>query len=331
VRARGCPSGWGAVASRAPLQPAVAPVDVQEQWRRRSQQQQRSGSSGGSCRGRRGRGSNRSQGSWAKPLWQRGTLGRDSPIDYGPCPRPSTGRAPERQPPGGPPGGVQPDAGGAAGARLWRRQPAPPWRRAGPRAGAAAADRCMAVAGKALGAAAFWASATASRSAQLQWQAWNRDPIPCPPHASPSLPPSLPPQQSQVMRPEVMNDRLSRFWGHKHWKVRHGLLQFMAESVCMLGEAALAARDGADSRSAVLGQIIRLVEDPERWGAGLRRCARAPALWRGLLAGHHRDCERSAEASQELRPPRCPHSPAAPCATRPSSAWRRCTRSWARP
>jgi hypothetical protein len=69
--------------------------------------------------------------------------------------------------------------------------------------------------------------------------------------------------QCQVLRPEVMNDRLSRFWAHKHWKVRHGLLQFVAEAVCMMGGAALAARDAAGPKTAVT-QVIRLVEDPER-------------------------------------------------------------------
>ncbi|GBF89721.1 hypothetical protein Rsub_02891 [Raphidocelis subcapitata] len=68
--------------------------------------------------------------------------------------------------------------------------------------------------------------------------------------------------QCQVLRPEVMNDRLARFWAHKHWKVRHGLLQFVAEAVCMLGEAALASRDAADPH-AVISQIIKLVEDSE--------------------------------------------------------------------
>jgi hypothetical protein len=78
------------------------------------------------------------------------------------------------------------------------------------------------------------------------------------------------------MRPDVMNDRLARFWAHKHWKVRHGMLQFMAEAVCMLGDAALATRD--DARG-VLTQIVRLVEDPERCarpvsrGSSLRRPA----------------------------------------------------------
>jgi hypothetical protein len=47
-------------------------------------------------------------------------------------------------------------------------------------------------------------------------------------------------------------------------QVRHGLLQFVAEAVCTLGEEALAARDPAHTRELV-GHVVALVEDPERW------------------------------------------------------------------
>ncbi|KAI8476813.1 MAG: clasp N terminal-domain-containing protein [Monoraphidium minutum] len=68
--------------------------------------------------------------------------------------------------------------------------------------------------------------------------------------------------QAQVLRPDAMMERLSRFWAHKHWKVRHGLLQFVAEAVVMLGESALASRDSQDPK-AVVGHVLRLVEDSE--------------------------------------------------------------------
>lgn len=49
--------------------------------------------------------------------------------------------------------------------------------------------------------------------------------------------------------------------------MRHGLLQFVAEAVCMLGDSALASRDSPEPK-AVISHVIRLVEDPERWAAG---------------------------------------------------------------
>jgi hypothetical protein len=65
-----------------------------------------------------------------------------------------------------------------------------------------------------------------------------------------------------------MMERLGRFWGHKNWKVRHGLLQFVAEAVATTGEAALVPpRQGAqgDADSGwVLHRVIGLVGDPER-------------------------------------------------------------------
>lgn len=67
---------------------------------------------------------------------------------------------------------------------------------------------------------------------------------------------------AQVLRPDIMMDKLSRFWGHKNWKVRHGLLQFVAEAVCSAGEAALLIP--RDDSNWVLHKVIQLVGDPER-------------------------------------------------------------------
>jgi hypothetical protein len=66
----------------------------------------------------------------------------------------------------------------------------------------------------------------------------------------------------QVLRPDAMMDKLSRFWNHKHWKVRHGLLQFAAEAISCTGEAVLAPP--RDESSWVLNKVIQLVGDPER-------------------------------------------------------------------
>lgn len=62
-----------------------------------------------------------------------------------------------------------------------------------------------------------------------------------------------------------MMEKLSRFWSHKSWKVRHGLLQFVAEAVSTTGEAALAPP--RDENSWVLNHVIQLVGDPERCGS----------------------------------------------------------------
>lgn len=66
----------------------------------------------------------------------------------------------------------------------------------------------------------------------------------------------------QVLRPDALMEKIARYWNHKSWKVRHGLLQFLAEAVCMVGEPVLVAKDEANS---VIHQVIRLVEDPERY------------------------------------------------------------------
>jgi hypothetical protein len=61
----------------------------------------------------------------------------------------------------------------------------------------------------------------------------------------------------------MMMDKLGRFWGHKNWKVRHGLLQFVAEAVCSVGEPILVIP--RDDSNWVLHKVIQLVGDGERW------------------------------------------------------------------
>eukprot|EP00878_Enallax_costatus_P031208 GHUV01034104.1.p1 GENE.GHUV01034104.1~~GHUV01034104.1.p1 ORF type:complete len:529 (+),score=166.68 GHUV01034104.1:627-2213(+) len=65
----------------------------------------------------------------------------------------------------------------------------------------------------------------------------------------------------QVLRPDVMMEKLSKLWSHKSWKVRHGLLQFVAEAVSTTGEAALVPPRDEDNW--VLTYVIKLVGDPE--------------------------------------------------------------------
>lgn len=106
-------------------------------------------------------------------------------------------------------------------------------------------------------------------------------------------------------------EKLGRFWGHKHWKVRHGLLQFVAEAVATSGETALVPP--RDESAWVLHKAIALVGDPERcviaWlhslgaecsssGGGGRSCpmhAREPQAQAGAPP-HHPACARLTHA-----------------------------------
>jgi hypothetical protein len=87
------------------------------------------------------------------------------------------------------------------------------------------------------------------------------------PNLAPSLGCTLPspaPPQCHLLRPEITLDRLGRFWVHRNWKVRHGLLQFVAEAVCTLGDQALAARSGPGHTRELVDHVLGLAEDPER-------------------------------------------------------------------
>jgi hypothetical protein len=96
----------------------------------------------------------------------------------------------------------------------------------------------------------------------------------------------------QVLRADIMMDKLNRFWSHKNWKVRHGLLQFVAEAVCSAGEAVLAIPK--DNSNWVLHKVIQLVGDPERWVGGFS----GPAAQRhcNYALQHRRKCLLSARA-----------------------------------
>jgi hypothetical protein len=95
-------------------------------------------------------------------------------------------------------------------------------------------------------------------------------PTPCVPWRMHALSPC-----QQVLRPEVMMERLGRFWAHKSWKVRHGLLQFVAEAISISGEGALALP--RDEANWVLHRVIALVGDAERCVGGGWCCRRQEA------------------------------------------------------
>jgi hypothetical protein len=66
---------------------------------------------------------------------------------------------------------------------------------------------------------------------------------------------------TRAYRPELVMERLRKCWTHKNWKVRHGVLQFVAEAIVVVGEPVLGSREGP---LAVLPHVIKLLEDPDR-------------------------------------------------------------------
>ena len=55
--------------------------------------------------------------------------------------------------------------------------------------------------------------------------------------------------------------KLVRFWTHRAWKVRHGVLQTMAEAVASGGAAMMQGPKG-DQSDYIITQVLNLVEDP---------------------------------------------------------------------
>ncbi len=60
-----------------------------------------------------------------------------------------------------------------------------------------------------------------------------------------------------ALQPENVIPRLSRFWTHKNWKVRHGILQTIAEAVAAEIPGML-----SNQTNYLVTQVINLVEDP---------------------------------------------------------------------
>ncbi|PNH11648.1 CLIP-associating protein 1 [Tetrabaena socialis] len=64
----------------------------------------------------------------------------------------------------------------------------------------------------------------------------------------------------KAAKPEVILEKLGPLWQHKSWRVKHGLLEVLAEVVSTTGPSALGGRD---QNNAVLKQVVRLMEDAD--------------------------------------------------------------------
>ena len=51
-----------------------------------------------------------------------------------------------------------------------------------------------------------------------------------------------------------------RFWTHRSWKVRHGVLQTVAEAVASAIPGVLAHKEQTNN---IITQVVNLVEDPD--------------------------------------------------------------------
>lgn len=65
------------------------------------------------------------------------------------------------------------------------------------------------------------------------------------------------------LRADFVWDKLSQHWPHKNWKVRHGLLEVLAEANIKLGTGALLTKD--QGASPMVKQVIKLLDDNEGW------------------------------------------------------------------
>ena len=54
-------------------------------------------------------------------------------------------------------------------------------------------------------------------------------------------------------------EKMSRFWNHRAWKVRHGVLQTIAEAVAADTPGILASKE---QNEYIITQVVNLVEDP---------------------------------------------------------------------
>lgn len=71
-----------------------------------------------------------------------------------------------------------------------------------------------------------------------------------------------------VLRPDSVIPKLARFWTHRNWKVRHGLLQTVAEAVSksipgmIPPSIAKASSKEQEQVNYIITQVVNLVEDP---------------------------------------------------------------------
>ncbi|KAG2454961.1 hypothetical protein HYH02_000787 [Chlamydomonas schloesseri] len=65
----------------------------------------------------------------------------------------------------------------------------------------------------------------------------------------------------KALKPDVVLEKLNPLWQHKSWKVKHGLLEVIAE-VASTGDVSTFI-SGRDQNNAVLKQIVRMMEEPD--------------------------------------------------------------------
>jgi len=59
--------------------------------------------------------------------------------------------------------------------------------------------------------------------------------------------------------PQFVLEKMTRFWSHRAWKVRHGILQTVAEAIAAETPGILTAKDDNEY---LITQVVNLVEDP---------------------------------------------------------------------
>lgn len=64
----------------------------------------------------------------------------------------------------------------------------------------------------------------------------------------------------KVLRPEFVFEKVAPFWTHRNWKVKHGLLEAVAEAVATAGPSVLGTKD---QNNVALKQLIKMVADPD--------------------------------------------------------------------
>ncbi len=65
----------------------------------------------------------------------------------------------------------------------------------------------------------------------------------------------------QLHKPELVWSQLSPLWQHKNWKVKHGLLEVLAEAVKTSGSNVLLGNK--DQYNSVLKQVVKMADDPD--------------------------------------------------------------------
>lgn len=145
----------------------------------------------------------------------------------------------------------------------------------------------------------------------------------------------------QVLRKELVLEKLGKYWSHKNWRVRHGMLQTFAEAVAQFGTGLTSVKD---SQYGLLPNVLKLIEDPDRCDRTRERQKRQPqgrdnccgclssflsSIQRNNVVLISLSCLAAAAAPlavSALRAcARITNNTAARCGTRLPSAWTSCT------